>query len=82
MKKDRTRDGLVTHVMKFRPLKDGISRYIPYCDYGFHQGLCRDPEICEKRGCTHYYKLRIDNGSGRRKRRRQSYQEEEDGLFY
>jgi hypothetical protein len=47
-------------ILKFHPLKDGKGRFIPFCDYGFHQGIVKYPEICEKRHCNHYQKLYIN----------------------
>ena len=44
-------------VLKFKPLVDNEGRYIPYCDYGWHQGLIKSPQICEERNCDHYYKF-------------------------
>ncbi len=55
----KLKDGLETKVLKFRPLKDREGRYVPYCDFGYHMGYCKTPEICESRGCLHYYKLYI-----------------------
>jgi len=44
-------------VVNFKPLKDDGGRYIPYCDFGYHQGIVKRPKICEERSCTHYYKF-------------------------
>jgi len=49
-------------IIEVKPKKDMWGhRYIPYCDYGFHQGVIRDfyePE-CVKKGCSHFKKLAI-----------------------
>ncbi len=47
-------------VTKYRPLRDELGRYVPFCDFGFHQGLIRTPEICEERNCTHFHRLYIE----------------------
>ena len=54
---------LETKVSKFRPLRDSAGRYVPYCDFGWHQGYVRTPEICEDRACRHYNKLYIPKQS-------------------
>ena len=46
-------------VMNFRPFKDENGRFIPYCDFGYHQGIPRNYKVCEKRGCSHYKRLNI-----------------------
>jgi len=58
-RKGKKLDGLETSVLKFRPVKDKYGRYVPYCDFGFHMGYCKVPEICESRNCEHYHKLYI-----------------------
>ena len=57
MSRKRLEDKTKTNVTRFRPLRDRNGRYIPYCDFGYHQGLIRTPEICEQRECIHYKKL-------------------------
>ena len=47
------------HVLKFTPLKDTKGKYIPYCNFGWHQGISLNPSLCEERYCTHYSKLYI-----------------------
>ncbi len=55
--------GLKSKVMIF-PLKKlpriNNKRYIPYCDFGRHQGLILREDICQLRECIHYYKLTLD----------------------
>ena len=46
-------------VIKFKPLRDSNGRYIPYCDFGAHQGIVRNFELCEARDCKDYRKLYI-----------------------
>lgn len=53
----RKKSGLETKVLKCKPLTDKNGRYIPYCDFGYHQGISQTPEICAKRNCIHYHKL-------------------------
>ena len=50
---------LETKVLRFRPLSDKGGRFIPFCDYGYHQGYSKTPTICSSRECKHYYKLYI-----------------------
>ncbi len=51
---------LETKVLKFRPLKDAKGRYLPFCDFHYHRGISKTPEICEERNCVHYLKLYIE----------------------
>ncbi len=51
------RGKLETKVLKCRPLTDEKGKYIPYCDFGYHQGVIKTPEICEERNCIHFQKL-------------------------
>ena len=46
-------------VVTFKPVKDSKGRYIPYCDFGRHQGIVNNYELCERRKCKNYYKLYI-----------------------
>lgn len=62
MRRNRKRNRLVDKVIYYKPFKDDEGRYLPYCDFGYHQGLLRDPKICETRYCKHYHKLYIQNG--------------------
>jgi len=58
----KKKDRLESKVLKFPKgtiLKDDIGRYIPYCDFGYHQGLVKRPDVCEQRGCKYYHKLYI-----------------------
>ena len=53
---------LETKVLKFKPLRDDNNkRFIPYCDFGFHQGYILTPNICEQRRCSHYLRLYLKN---------------------
>jgi len=55
-------DGLESKVLKIPKgliNRDECGRYIPYCDFGFHQGIVKDEYVCQKRHCDHYYKLYI-----------------------
>lgn len=58
-KKRKNRSKLETKVFRFRPLRDKEGRYVPFCDFGYHQGYVKTPEICEERKCQHYNKLYI-----------------------
>jgi len=62
----RKRGKLETKVKKFRPLKDDQGYYIPFCNYHFHPGISMNSEICERRKCTHFYKLYIPKAKERR----------------
>ena len=58
--KKKKRDNLESKVKpQFKPLKDYKGRYVPYCDFGYHQGLVKTPEVCESRKCKYYHKLYI-----------------------
>ena len=58
------KDGLSSRVLNFKPLRDDMGRYIPYCDFGPHQGISLRPSVCEQRACEHYRRLYL-NGEGR-----------------
>jgi hypothetical protein len=64
MSRRKGRDGLVSKIMHFTPLKDNDGEFIPYCSYSKHPGLSLRPATCETRNCKHYRKLYID-GIGR-----------------
>ena len=57
--KKRLENKVKISIMKVRPSKDENGRYISFCDFGFHQGVLRNPTICEERRCYHYKKLYI-----------------------
>jgi len=57
MSRKRKPDGLESKVMKFKPSYDDVGKYVPYCTFGFHQGIVLKKDVCEKRYCTHYTKL-------------------------
>ena len=62
--KKRKKDGLVSKVLKISPklvIEDKFGKYIPYCSYRFHRGIVKDISVCEKRGCRHYQKYRLQN---------------------
>ena len=47
-------------IMKFKPIRDNKNkRFIPYCDFGWHQGIVINYETCEERRCVHYKRLYI-----------------------
>lgn len=46
-----------THVFRFKPLRDGKRRYIPFCDFSAHFGLATNYELCEERQCKFYRRL-------------------------
>lgn len=50
-----------TKIKRTEPLYDDLGRYLPYCDFSWHRGVPRAPEICVERGCKHYHKLRIEH---------------------
>ena len=47
-------------IMRVKPMKDNKGRYIPFCDFGYHQGILKDTSICTERHCKHYQKLYIN----------------------
>ncbi len=48
-------------VIKFKPIRDPDNkRFLPYCDFGYHQGYIKKPEVCEERNCRHYHKLYLN----------------------
>ena len=54
-------------VIKFRPLRDEErKRYVPYCDFIFHQGIPKHPEICEERHCKYYNRLYLERRYGQK----------------
>ena len=58
-KRRHKEDGLASEVFKSKPLRDEKGRYVPFCDFGYHQGISLKPEVCEQRNCMHYKKLYI-----------------------
>ena len=61
-KNRRGKSKLEKKVLKFQPLRDHDNRrYVPFCDYGWHQGIIKYPSICEKRRCIHYYRFYLDS---------------------
>jgi hypothetical protein len=44
-------------VFKVKPIKDERGRYIPFCNYSWHQGIPSDNERCEVSNCKHYQRL-------------------------
>lgn len=48
-------------VIHYKPLRDDLGRFVPYCDYGWHLGIPRNPQRCESLGCRHYRKLYLPN---------------------
>lgn len=48
-----------TKVLKLRLLRDSQGFYLPYCDYEWHKGISKTPDICESRDCIHYFKLYV-----------------------
>jgi len=60
-KKCKSKDGLESLVIEYKPFRDeNGERYIPLCDFGWHQGVVLKPEVCEKRNCIHYRKVYIN----------------------
>ncbi len=44
-----------------KPVKDGVGRFIPYCNYWKHQGIITHNKYieCERKNCYHYLRLYI-----------------------
>jgi len=42
-----------------KPIKNGVGRFIPYCNYFRHQGIITHNKYinCEKKKCHHYLRL-------------------------
>jgi len=57
MKKHRLEDRLFL----ISPVKNGIGRFIPYCNYERHFGVIKPSSYqrCERRNCSHYLRLYI-----------------------
>ena len=49
-----------TGVIKFKPITLDGERFMPYCNYSWHEGICKDYVICEERMCSHYKRLYIE----------------------
>ena len=52
-------DRLVSKVSRMKPLMDEGGLFLPYCDYGCHNGRVLDIDVCESRQCCHYHKLYV-----------------------
>ena len=62
-RKKKFTNKLESKVMKINSnfiLSDHQGRYIPYCDFGYHEGLIIREYVCKQRHCKHYYKLYIE----------------------
>jgi len=60
----KSKDGLVSKVLKFRPSYDQEGkRYLPYCDFGYHMGMIKKEEVCIARKCEHYHRFYISKKS-------------------
>lgn len=57
MKKTKLEDRLYP----MKPIKNGVGRFIPYCNYEHHRGIIikNKHSVCEKRNCHHYLRLYI-----------------------
>ena len=44
-------------IVKFKPVKEGLERFLPFCDNSSHRGLVENYELCEARECKDYQKL-------------------------
>ena len=47
-------------IIKFKPIKKGLERFLPFCNNGSHRGLVENYELCEERKCQDYQKLFIN----------------------
>lgn len=58
------KDGLESKVSKFPiiklPRNENGKKYIPFCNFSWHLGYILDEIVCQKRNCSHYYKLFLD----------------------
>ena len=58
--KRKSESKLIRKILKFKPIKDESGkRFVPFCSYGWHQGISKNYELCEERRCTHYHRLYI-----------------------
>jgi len=50
---------LEDRIFLMKPLKDGVGRFIPYCNYWRHPGVVihNKHRLCEKQDCNHYLRL-------------------------
>lgn len=58
----RNKKGSLERILKVLPSRDEQNdRFIPYCDFGFHQGVCKNKYhlVCEARSCKYYIRLYI-----------------------
>lgn len=53
----KSKDGLVSKVWDFQPIKDENGTYVPFCTFQYHVGVSLFYEVCEKRKCNHYRRL-------------------------
>ena len=59
----RSKDGLVSDVLRFSPkliLEDEEGKYILYCNYSQHRGIVKEPDTCRIRKCYHQQKYRLE----------------------
>lgn len=57
--KRRGKDGLVSKVWGFQPIKEGDKTYIPFCTLKYHVGISMFNQVCETRECNHYRRLYV-----------------------
>ena len=46
------------NVVKF-PQMRCHSDVIYFCSFSYHQGIIKDPEVCQERQCTHYREIPV-----------------------
>lgn len=59
MKKRRNLENKIesTKTLRFRPVRDELGEYIPYCNFAYHRGIAISYDICLERKCKYYKKL-------------------------
>lgn len=58
-KKRDSKDGLANRLFLMKPVKNGVGRFIPYCNYTQHQGIIinNKHKDCERKKCNHYIRF-------------------------
>ena len=55
---------LENRLFLMKPVKNGIGKFIPYCNYQHHRGIITHNKYvdCERKGCNHYLRLYLSYG--------------------
>ena len=54
---------LEKRLFKINPIKNGVGKFIPYCNYDKHRGVVKNNNHseCERLKCHHYIRLYISS---------------------